>query len=64
MAFLSDLADGLIKSVTGQSPSELQAQATEASDQLKLAFQTLIIENAVIIAELFIIAALIFKRRE
>jgi len=64
MAFLNDLADGIIKSVTGQSPSDLQAQAAEASDQLRLAFQALIIENAVMIAELFIIAALIFKRRE
>jgi hypothetical protein len=63
MAFLSDLANGLIKSVTGQDPSALAAQAEAAQQQLTLAFETMIILQAVMAAELLIIAALIFKEK-
>lgn len=63
MAFLSDVANGLIKAVTGQDPATLAAQAEQAQEQLTLAFETMIILQAVMAAELLIIAALIFKEK-
>jgi len=63
MSFLSDIGGGLIKSITGTDPAQLQAEVTAAEQQLSIAFQTLIALSAVTVAELFLVVVLLWKAR-
>ena len=61
MSILSDLGDKVFTAVTGQSLSDVQATATAAEQQLTLAFETLIAENAIIILEMALVIVLLWK---
>lgn len=63
MSLLSDLGSSLVTSFTGQNPAELQAEVTAAQQQLTLAVQTIIGLEVVVVAELVLVIALLWKMR-
>lgn len=63
MSFLSDAGGGIVQALTGTNPKELQSQLDAAEQNLQLAFETLITENAIVIFELAIVIILLWKVR-
>lgn len=59
MSILSDL--GKLVTNASATADSLQAQATDAQEQLTLAFATIIGGEVIVIAELFIIAVILWK---
>lgn len=59
MSILSDL--GKLVTNASATADNLQAQATDAQEQLTLAFATIIGGEVIVIAELFIIAVILWK---
>lgn len=63
MSFLSDAGNGLIKTLTGQDPAQLQANLDVAQQQVTIAIETMITLQAIMVFELFLIAVIVWKER-
>jgi hypothetical protein len=60
---LSDIGNGLVTALTGQSPAALQAEATAAEQQLQIAIGTMIALEAIMALELLVLVAMGWKAR-
>lgn len=63
MSIFSDIGNALVTAATGQSPSELQAQAAQAEQQLSIAIATMIGLEAIIVFELLILVVVAWKEK-
>jgi hypothetical protein len=63
MSFLSGIADSLVTTITGQSPSDLSQQLTAAEQQITLAVETMITLQLIGDFLLFMLVVMEFKNR-
>jgi hypothetical protein len=63
MTFLSGIADTVVQTITGQSPSDLSAELNAAQQQITLAIETMITLQLIGDFLLFMLVVMEFKNR-
>jgi hypothetical protein len=64
VSLLSDIGGSLVQTLTGTDPATLQAEISAGEQQLTIAVETALALQLIVVAELFLIAVLLWKRLE